>query len=199
MYLPQINKWKQTAPNLNTDIENSDLYSLAEGEELHCLPVHFNWTTYFSWSWDFVVRRKWAKLDMMEDVRWSVKELVGSPSLLISVMYLVRPLRNMSCLELLGEKHWSEWQPEVTSNQRFSMIHSVLSNVRVLLQQMADNDQLLALSQTENHPELQRVITFSISVVPNIVTEQISVSYCSSVWLKHHFSLLLGSTLHTCY
>jgi len=61
------------------------------------------------------------------------------------------------------------------------MIHSVLSNVRVLLQQMADNDQLLALSQTENHPELQRVITFSISVVPNIVTEQISVSYCSSV------------------
>lgn len=61
------------------------------------------------------------------------------------------------------------------------MIHSVLSNVRVLLQQMADNDQLLALSQTENHPELQCVITFSISVVPNIVTEQISVSYCSSV------------------
>lgn len=45
---------------------------------------------------------------MMEDVRWSVKELVASPSLLISVMYLVRPLRNMSCLELLGEKHWSE-------------------------------------------------------------------------------------------
>lgn len=38
--------------------------------------------------------KKPANFEMVEGIKGLLKELVGSPSLLIPVMYLVKPLRN---------------------------------------------------------------------------------------------------------